>query len=158
MNLTRVDTKKLKTAVEKATGHIEQAAQALKPFLVVLTDDARASTQRARDGFPDAGRTLASAMTSHPTVAAASGFEADAVVEDLDNVAVLKPLAAQVAELSQLLADSTLTWLAEAWVPSLAAYAVAKVQAKTNGALRALVDPIAAIFATNRAQAAKPAK
>ena len=45
----------------------------------------------------------------------------------------------------------------EAWVPSLAVYAVAKVRAKTDGALRTVVDPMAAVFATRRGRPAKAA-
>src|SRR5262249_40197885 len=107
-----------------------------------------------RDGFPDAGRSLARAAVQHPEIAAVSGFESDAVVEDLDNVDVLAPLVEKVAELAQTLADTKLAWLAEAGGPSLAPYLVAKV--KRSGALRTVIDPLAAIFATARSRAATP--
>jgi hypothetical protein len=150
MRETRVDTKNLKDAVHVAAGHLDQAAAALKPYLVVISDAERASTPRTRDGFPDAGRTLARAAANHPEMVAA------AVVEDLDNVAVLAPVAEKVARLGQLLADTKLTWLAEAWVPALALYALAKVRSKADGALRTVVDPLAAIFANRRGRASKP--
>jgi hypothetical protein len=156
MRETRVDTKNLKDAVHVAAGHLDQAAAALKPYLVVISDAERASTPRTRDGFPDAGRTLARAAANHPEMVAASGFDAEAVVEDLDNVAVLAPVAEKVARLGQLLADTKLTWLAEAWVPALALYALAKVRSKADGALRTVVDPLAAIFANRRGRASKP--
>ena len=58
--------------------------------------------------------------------------------------------------LNRLVADTRLLWLSEAWVPSLALYAVAKVKAKTNGAIRTIVDPLAEVFATIRRAPKKP--
>ena len=78
-----------------------------------------------------------------------------AVLEDLDNVKAIQPVIEKIAELQRQLADSQLVWRGEAWTPSLLAYGVAKVLSRTNAALRSVVDPIAAIFATHRTRAAK---
>jgi hypothetical protein len=77
------------------------------------------------------------------------------VREDLDNVAEIAPLDAKLGRLAQLVADSRLTWLAEAYEPSLAVYGVAKVRAKKDGSLSDLLEPMAEVFATRRARAKK---
>lgn len=149
-------TAKLHAAAEKAAGYIQQAEQALKPFLTVMTDAERGTLAHPLSAFPPAGRTLARAAADHPEVAAVSEFDAEAVVEDLDNVEALAPVIEKLNQLQRLVADTRLLWLSEAWVPSLALYAVAKVKAKTNGALRSIVDPLAAVFSTPRRRAKKP--
>ena len=78
------------------------------------------------------------------------------MLEDLDNADMLTPPAAKVGELQQRIADSILEWLAEVWSPSLAAYAVAQAAARTDGVLRDLIDPLAAVFATRRNRRPKP--
>jgi hypothetical protein len=154
---TRVNTDDLRVAVQKAIEKINEAAAILAPFLVVLSQEGRAGTPRAREGFPEAGRSLARAIVAHPAIAAAAKYDVEAVNEDLDNVAALAPLTEKIAELTQLVADSKLVWLAEAWVPSLSAYGIAKVAAKDNGALRTIIAPLAAIFAIARAKKGQPA-
>jgi hypothetical protein len=159
MKLTRLDSTELKTAVDKAMQHINEAFKILAPYLVILTEEERRSMARAREGFQQAGNDLAYAMGQYPKVAAVTGYEAEAVQEDLRNVAAISPIFGVVEEFSQRLSDSRLTWLAEAWVPSLAAYAVAKVVARQDGALRQLITPLARIFSTNRASSTEePAK
>lgn len=152
MGATRIDTKKLKAAIEQAERKVDEAKKILAPYLVILTDKERAEMPRARDKFEPAGRQLARAIPEHAKIAAAVDFDAEAVIEDLDNVAALSPLAEKTAELTQQIADSKLTWLAEAWSPSLAVYAVAKAGARVDGKLRTLIEPLAAIFATRRAR------
>ena len=86
---------------------------------------------------------------------AATELDSEAVLEDLDNVKDIQPVIEKIAELQRQLADSQLVWRGEAWTPSLLAYGVAKVLSRTHAALRSVVDPIAAIFATHRTRAAK---
>lgn len=156
MNYTRVDTKKLKAAIEKAVSHVDQAKAALSPYLSTMTDAERNSLAHPRAAFPPAGRTLARAAVDHPEVAAVSDFDAEAVVEDLDNAEALAPVLEKLSELTRLVGDTRLLWLSEAWVPSLALYAVAKVKAKANGAIRTVVEPLADVFATVRRTTKKP--
>lgn len=153
--LTRVETKKLKTAVQKANDHLDQALKLLSPYLAVLTDRQRASILRPRGDFLAVGPVLARAAADYPALAEISGFDPEAVVEDLDNVAALTTTLEKVAEISRRLADTKLRWLGEAWSPALALYALAKVTARTDGALRALIDPIAPMFASSRPRAPK---
>jgi hypothetical protein len=150
MKTTRINTTELKTAVGIAVEHINQAHAVLKPFAVTLTDDERATTPRVRDGFTAAGRSLARAVTGHTDICTCVGYDAAAVNEDLDNVEALAPLAEKVAELNRGIADSRLTWTAEAYVSSLAVYAVAKVRARTDGAMKAVVEPLSEVLATHR--------
>ncbi len=153
---TRVDTATLELAAEKAIKKIEEASQLLAPYLVVLSYQERAKIPRTRDGFDDATRSLTRSIEAHPNVVAATDFDSEAVLEDLDNAKILTPLLEKSAELNQRLADSQLVWRAEAWTPALLAYGVAKVLSKTDEALRSVVDPVAAIFATYRTRATKP--
>lgn len=152
----RIDTAKLRLAAEKATKKIEEANDLLAPYLVVLSDQERAKIPRTRDGFDDATRSLTRGIEGHANVIAATDFDSAAVLEDLDNVKVLTPVLEKIVELNQRIADSQLVWRAEAWTPALLAYGVAKMLSKTNAALRSVVDPVAAIFATYRTRAAKP--
>jgi hypothetical protein len=153
---TRIDTAKLELAAEQAAKKIEEANELLAPYLVVLSDQERAKVPRTRDGFDDATRALSRGIEGHANVIAATDFDSAAVLEDLDNAKILTPVLEKTVELNQRLADSQLVWRAEAWTPALLAYGVAKVLSKTNAALRSVVDPLAAIFATYRGRAAKP--
>ncbi|WP_437878152.1 hypothetical protein [Sorangium sp. So ce513] len=149
---TRIDTAELELATAKARKKIEEAFALLSPYLVVLNDAERAAMPRARDGFEQATRSLCRAMAEHPAVATAAGFKSEAVQEDLNNLDVIRPLFERVEELRQRLADSRLTWSAEAWSPALVAYGVAKAASEVNPALRTVTAPLARIFATRRAR------
>ncbi len=155
MVATRLDTAKLRLATKQAETKIDEAFTILRPYLVLLHEVERAKIPRTRDGFDDATRSLTRGIKDHPNVIAATDFDSEAVLEDLDNVDALQPVLEKVTEFHQRLTDSQLVWRAEAWTPSLLAYGVAKVLAKGNATLRLVVDPIAAIFATHRTRAAK---
>jgi hypothetical protein len=150
MELTRVDTAALTRAVAEAERKIDEACEALRPFLVALTDSERETMPRARHGFAQAGRRLADAARRWPQLAETVGYEADAVVEDLENAEALAALHDRVDGLARRLADSRLTWLAEAWLPSLAIYASAKVGAVRDPEMRALVEPLQTMFSGRR--------
>jgi hypothetical protein len=93
---------------------------------------------------------LATETAAHPAIVGATEYEAEAVVEDLNNVEVLDRLAAPLARIQQMVDDARLQWLAEAYVPSLELYGVAKVGAKKNGALALAIAPLAEVFSTPR--------
>ncbi|WP_437675552.1 hypothetical protein [Sorangium sp. So ce131] len=153
---TRIDTADLELATTKARKKIEEAFTLLAPYLVVLNDAERAAMPRAREGFEQATRSLCRAMAEHPAVATAAGFQSEAVLEDLNNLDVIRPFFERVEELWQRLADSRLAWAAEAWSPSLVAYGVAKAASEVNPALRTVTGPLAKIFATRRSRAEEP--
>lgn len=150
MTPTRIDTTQLRAAVTLASERLAEAINALEPFLEILPDAERASVPRARTDFPAAARTLAAESGQHPEVVAATDYDADAVVEDLDNVDAIAPLSAAVARLQRMLDDSRLLWLAEAYVPSLELYGVAKVRAKKDGKLAQAILPLAEMFTVPR--------
>lgn len=152
---TRLDTAKLRLATKQAETKIDEALTIMRPYLVLLHEEERAKIPRTRDGFDDATRSLTRGIKDHPNVIAATDFDSEAVLEDLDNADALQPVLEKVTEFHQRLTDSQLVWRAEAWTPSLLAYGVAKVLAKANATLRLVVEPIAAIFATHRTRAAK---
>lgn len=156
MNLTRRDTKKVRTAVSAAAKKVEEAIAALDAVLVLLPDAERASVPRVRSDFPAAGRALAKASADHPDLVALTEYDAEAVIEDLDNVAALADLDPPLARLGQMISDSRLLWLAEAYVPSLALYAVAKVRGKKDGKLEQTIAPLADVLSTSRKKSAKP--
>ena len=75
MQLTRIDTAKLKAALAKAEKKVEEAHSEVLAYTVLLTDVVRAETLRARDGFEAAGRKLAVEITARPKlVNATSNF------------------------------------------------------------------------------------
>jgi hypothetical protein len=155
MQQTRVDSVQLKEAVNQASSHILEAMMILGPFLANLTDSQRHSLPKARAGFSGAANSLTRAVAKYPQIGTVSGFDPEAVEEDVRNSDMLTVLSESCAELSQRVADTRLLWTAEALVPSLAAYAVAKVMAKTNGQVREVVDPLADVFAIARKRANK---
>jgi len=94
MNLTRVDNKKLTQSVQTAVEKLEEVSALLAKYLPVLTDEVRKGVPRPRADFPKAARTLAGETYAHPEIVGATEYEAEAVVEDLNNVDALEPLAA----------------------------------------------------------------
>lgn len=150
MTPTRVDSKKLRSAVTLAIKKLEEAVDALEPYLAVLPDAERATVPRVRSDFPAAARKLAVESEKHADVVAATDYDAEAVLEDLDNVDAIAALADPLARLQRMLDDSRLLWLAEAYVPSLELYGVAKVRAKKDGKLAQAIAPLAEMFATPR--------
>lgn len=156
MTPTRVDTKKLTQAIALAGKKLEEAEAALRPLLALLPEAERATIPRVRSDFPDAARDLAKASAKHPDIVALTEYEAKAVVEDIDNVEALQPLDAPLARIAQMVSDSRLVWLAEAYIPSLEFYGVAKVRAKKDGELEQAIAPLAEVFATSRKKKAAP--
>ncbi len=157
MEFTRLEHKKLVTAVDKAEGKIDEALAIVSSVLVHLTNEHRQGLLRPPTTFPKAGYALSRVMVEHKDVAALTEFDPEAVTEDLDNAASLDSLEQKLERFSQLVADSRLLWLAEAYVPSLGAYNVAKVAAKNDPALSEVIKPLAAVFGSRRTPP-KPSK
>ena len=151
----RVDSQALKTAADLAEKKLDEASAALGAYLTLLTVDERRSTLKPPDDFLTKGPELARAARQHPGIAETSGYDPDAVLEDLNNVALLAPVAEKVEHLRQLLADARLAWLAEAFAPSLVVYGVAKEIAKINPEVQKLVSPLSSVFATPRQKQVK---
>jgi hypothetical protein len=153
----RIKSADLQLAVTKAAKKIDEAMDLLAPYLVLITDEERAATPRTREAFPEMSKSLGRAIVDHPKIADAADYDSEAVQEDLTNAAALAPLAEKLTEFTQRVADSKLVWLAEAYIPSLTAYGVAKVIAKNNAALRSVIAPLAVVFATRRGKQADDA-
>lgn len=156
MNFTRRDPEAVRQAVANAVQKLNEAHAALSGVLVLLTEAERASVPRVRSEFPEAGRLLAKASAAHPELVALTDYDAEAVTEDLDNVDALRDLDIPIARLQQLRDDSRLHWLAEAYVPTLELYGVAKVRAKKDAKLEQTIAPLADVLATPRKKGAKP--
>lgn len=155
MNLSRLDNKKLRQAVANAMKKLEEAEAALAPYLKVLPDTERAVMPRVRSDFPDAARALAKESAAHADVVAATDYDAEAVLEDLDNLDVIKDLDKPLRRIQQMVDDSRLLWAAESYLPSLELYGVAKVRAKKDGKLAQAIAPLAEVFATPRKKTPK---
>jgi hypothetical protein len=153
MNYTRIDTKKLKAAVAAAEKKLDEVDAHLDA-LPQLTDEQRAELLRPRADFPKAGRKLAAKSGEHGDLVAATEYDAEAVLEDLDNVDVIEELGPRLARLARRVDDARLLWLAEAYVPTLEFYGVARVRAKKDAVLAQTIAPLAAVMATPRAKAA----
>jgi hypothetical protein len=89
-------------------------------------------------------------MKKRPDIASLTGYSADAVLEDLNNVELIDPLLPRLEALAQRVSDSRLQWLAEAQEPTLAAYAVAKTLAKRDGSLAAIIEPLKKVLSNSR--------
>jgi hypothetical protein len=143
----KVDSAAFRQAIEQAAAHITAAFELVSPFLVVLTEEQRASTPRTRSGFLEAVQKLLVAVADHPQVAAVAGLDPQGSGECADHVSRLIAVEIKLGELLQRVQDSRLAWLAELLEPSLAAYGVAKSLARKKGALRTVVQAIAPMFA-----------
>lgn len=150
MEFTRADTAALQAVVDRSVQVIKDLTAELAPFTALLTDTARKRTLRAPSDFAPAGRHLAAGMTEHPDVGAAARYDGEAVIEDLDNVALLSSLVPHLTELQQRIADTILVWNAEAYQHSLNAYGAARALERVRPELRKLVAPMAEIFETRR--------
>ena len=156
MELTRVNTAELKAAVEKAGKKMQEALDLMEPYFVALTVADRAAMARTRDAFPDGARKLVRAAAKRKALADSVNFDGEAVTEDLDNAALLAPLEEKVSLVQQRVADSRLTWLAEAQQPSLVLYGVAQVAARKDGELQELVDSLADVFMVRKGKKKVP--
>jgi hypothetical protein len=143
----KIDSAAFRQALEQAAAHIAAAFELVSPFLVVLTEDERASTPRTRSGFLEAVQKLLVAVVDHPQVAAVAGLDPQGSGERADHVTRLISVEIKLGELLQRVQDSRLVWLAELLEPSLVAYGVAKSLARKDGALRTVVQAIAPMFA-----------
>jgi hypothetical protein len=84
-----------------------------------------------------AARDVANNAGEFSHVLAATGYEPQAALEDLDNHATLAGLAESLEELQQWVDDSRL-------------YNVGQALAKNDGSVRPLIEPVAEVFAARR--------
>ena len=90
MEYTRVDTKKLTTAIARVVTALKQADDALDDLTVLLTPGARSSLLKPRDGFAAAARTLAKSGDLDD-LKAAVGYDSEAVVKAIHSEPLGKP-------------------------------------------------------------------
>jgi hypothetical protein len=158
MKLTRVDSTKLKAAVEQSHAKFREGIEILRPYLVDLTDGEASSLPRPRVEFAKAALVLARAMGEFPDLAKATGFDGEAVREDVENATAFAPLQEEMERLARQIGQTRMVWMAEAFEPSMAVYALAKVRAKAEAKFKSLVDPLAQIFALPKRKDVKPEK
>jgi hypothetical protein len=151
VKLTRVDPAALRAATEDLRTQLVRLRAVLEPLLVTdLTEEERAETLRPPVRMFDAARDVANNAGEFPHVLAATGYEPQAVLEDLDNHATLAGLAESLEELKQWVGDSRLVWAGEIYQQTLALYNVGQALAKHDGSVRPLIEPVAEVFASRR--------
>jgi hypothetical protein len=159
ISTTRIDSAQLNAVVTSLAAELDRLEADFEALLPTLTAADRKTVPRTRTGFPEAARTFAQVMSTRPDIEAVAEFDRVAVLEDLDNVAIIDPLVPRVEKLAQRLQDSRLKWLAEAQEPTLAAYGVAKARALRDGTLQALIEPLQQVLANRpRSRAEDPAE
>lgn len=147
---TRIDSEKLKRSAAVVAQKLDEIYAELDTMLDPLTPEERQEMPTPPKAFNQAGRTLARAAVDHPVIAASTAYDPKAVLEDLNNVEIIQPVLEKSNRINQLLADARLAWIAEAYVPSLQVYGVAKVIARQNAEVQRLVDPLASVFNVGR--------
>ncbi|MBK8217824.1 MAG: hypothetical protein IPK71_29200 [Myxococcales bacterium] len=158
MDQTRVNNRALKQTVTRAKAKLDEVHELLAAMLPLLTDAQRATVPRVRADFPDAARSLAVESADHADVVAATDYDAEAVIEDIDNVKALDELDRVVGIIRRRIDDARLVWSAEAYVPSLELYGVAKVRAKKDAKLARAIEPLAEVFSTTRKKSKQDGK
>lgn len=157
MEYTRVDAKKLLAAVTKAVALVIQADEAVAEVLVLLTSNGRGSLPKPRDGFEAAAKKVA-LSPDLGDLKKISGYESDAVLEDLANVEIADRLTAPIAKLAQRVIDSNLLWVAEAYGMSMDLYKYAQVSAKTDAVIAKAIEPLAEHLSLPRFKKPAPTK
>lgn len=152
---TRIDSETLRADVRVAAEHIRAAIAALKPHLVRLTAEERAALLKPVTGFAEKVPALLRAAETHPELAAAVDFDAEAVQEDLDNVEILNAIAEPLRDLAQDVADTILRSRDEAYTECLTLHAVARTAARRDPALQGVVDALASLFSRKASRSAR---
>jgi hypothetical protein len=145
------------TAAEKAPAVVEDKIAKARDLLTgvrdllsaelkTLTEKERQRVPRTRGGFVAAARQLLRATVNRPALLAGASVDPQAVAADLDKAEGLLPLIEVVDQIVQILADGRLQSLAAAYKPALAIYGMAKIGARKDGDLKAVVDALASIF------------
>lgn len=150
MTNTKVDTSKLKTALEAARQKLADTNKLLESYLTLLGEKERSEIPKVRVGFSEPARYLANVMAPHKELIAASGYDASEVLEDLANLDMLKTLIPDIDLLKQRINDTLLVWSAEAYLPTMSLYSLAKIRAKNNPDLQEKLAPMIEFMSTKR--------
>lgn len=148
--MPKIDNTKLKVAAQTAQTKMEEALSALQKYFVIIREEERMAMSKPKKDFPNVARHFVEVMKDYNEVAQFAGYDGAAVIEDLDNVAMLDNLLKLSDRLSQSIADSRLAWLAEAYDMTLLGYHAAKLKAKTNTQLKNDIEPTERHFAIKR--------
>jgi hypothetical protein len=144
------DSERLKADMATANEKLDEALALLRPHVEPLANKERLKMPKPHDAFAGAARRLVQAVQNYPELAIAARFDATTVVTLLDEADSTGSLSPRVDELTRLLADSRLLRLAQAFDSSRVVYVMAKAGARSDGALRTVVDALAPAFATRR--------
>ena len=147
-DFTRVDSALVKAVVASCTTFADGAANTLATVAPRLTKRQRMTSLKPPSKFSDKVRAMIEmAMEDAPELAAACKFDAEAVLEDLDNAEALIPLIARLEALLRTAQDARLKWRAEAYAGTLPLYRVAAVRAQDDAAVESVLKPLHEMFA-----------
>jgi hypothetical protein len=158
MNQTRIDTAKLRADAKAVEELLSEINKKVDPYLVSISDRERQGLPRVREGFFEVVRKIVKSVARFPEVAQMAGFDPAAVQEDLENAELIQNVADRSRILAQRIADTQMTWMAEAWIPTLTLYSVAKARARVDNKIREIVEPLANLFAVRSRKEDKPEK
>lgn len=153
MESTRVDAKKFRQMVTESLKDLGAVEARIARHVGLLTPDERKRLVKGKPDVLDAAPMLVARAPRHPAIAAVADFDAEAVTEDLSNLAALLDLEQKVEEIQRRLADARLAWEAEVMVPTLAFYGAAGHPARTDAELAITIKPLRAALSTPRTEA-----
>jgi|JI10StandDraft_1071094.scaffolds.fasta_scaffold195522_4 hypothetical protein len=139
---TRTNSKKLATAIAKASSLVANIEHVLAPQTVLLTDQQRQRISKPSSTFELVAKPFAAALQSQTSLCEFVGVDPEAIAEDVVNLEELHKLQVLVDALRQRLLDTELVWRGEMDVDVRAVYDVAKGRAKTDAAMAQLIGPL----------------
>ncbi len=153
----RVDTKKLAAAIKKAAGHIQEACDALEPYVVLLSPEERKATLKPGEGALDAVAEVAKRLAHEKFkgIVTTSKMDLEAIREDVANIKLLATLVPQLTGLVARIGDTRLLWGGEAYREALAPYGVMKAYADNDAEVAEAIDPLTSHLAIGRSRKAK---
>ena len=147
---TRVPTHLVAELAARTAKHLDDLEGSMSELLVVLEPDERRRMPRVRNSFLEAALQFSDVLKKRPDIVAITKYDAEAVVEDLQNVLLIAPLLPRLEALAQRVSDSELQWLAEAQEPTYAAYSVARTLSERDGSLGKLIEPMRKVLSNRR--------
>lgn len=141
----------VREVVQLVIAALDAATGRFKPFAATLTKRDRQRVLRPPHAFPDAARAMVEmASADAPELAAACRFDGEAVLENLDNAALLVPLIARLKALTRAVEDTRMLWLSDAYRGALPLYRVASARAVDDAALESVMAPLHDVFLAAR--------
>ena len=144
--LSEQNMSELVAALKLTVTPLSQAQDLLNPLLPKIGNAERAVLPRPFSEFPAAAMLLMQAMEARPQMMTLTGFDSGQIRAQLMGASELTAYMARLEEMQQMLSDTRLLLLADAWTSSLEVYKTAKGLEHLDPSLRTVIRPIADIF------------